>query len=459
MKKQYQKISILSLLAVFVLVSGFSCRCMSKEEKQALQPIVLNYWRAWDDTSDFQEIINAYQTLHPNITINYRKLRYQEYENELLNAWAEDRGPDIFSIRNTWVRDYQNKILPLPPEITMAYQFTQKALGIKQETIIEVRKEKSLTPTDLANNFLDVVNRDAVVDGKIWGLPLSVDTLVMYYNRDLLNNAGIALPPTEWRQFQSDIKKITLLNRDNTIIQAGAALGTGRNVLHASDIISLLMMQNGAQMVDPSGRVTFQNIPESQKGSNYNPGIEAVKFYTDFALPSREVYSWNSTMPDSRKAFAQGLVGFYFGYSSDMEYIEANSKGKIHYNLTKIPQIEGNPEINFANYWLEVVSKKSGHLNEAWDFIQFATQAQQAKKYLVATKQPTALRSLVDEQKNSEDMNVFGSQLLTTRTWYRGKNAKSADNILIEMIDSILQGADPVKAVPLAAEKVQQTIR
>lgn len=459
MKKQYKKIFILIILATFIIATGFRCRWTTPTERKALEPVTLNYWRAWDDTGDFQEIINAYKTIHPNITINYRKLRYQEYEKELLNAWAEDRGPDIFSIRNTWVREYQTKIEPLPPEITIAYQFTEKSLGIKEETIVEIKKEKTLTPTDLKNNFLDVVYQDAVIGGKIYGLPLSVDTLVMFYNRDLLNNAGISLPPTDWRQFQSEVKKITLLARDNSIIQAGTALGAGENILHAPDIISILMMQNGARMTDSSGDATFDQIPPSQSGSNYNPGVEAVRFYTDFALPSREVYSWNLQMPSSRQAFAQGLVGFYFGYSSDVEYIESGSKGKLNYGLNKIPQIEGNPEINFANYWLETVSKKSKHIDEAWDFIQFMTQAEQVKKYLTATKRPTALRALVDEQKDDEELKVFASQLLTTQSWYRGLDAKKVENIFITMADSIIQGTDTNKAVTLAAQKVNQTMR
>ena len=456
-KKQYKKIFILIILAFFVLASGFQCKCQSEEVKEKLKPITLNYWRAWDDTEDFSNIINAYRQIHPNITINYRKLRYQEYEQALIEAWAEDRGPDIFAIRNTWTNEYAKYIYPLPATISMAYQYTKTTLGIKNETLVEVRETKSITPAEVKNDFLDVVYQDAVVDNKIYGLPLSVDTLIMFYNRNLLNNAGISLPPNDWQQFQGDVNKISLLGRDNTIIQAGTALGTGTNIDHAADIISLLMMQNGARMVNASNAVTFHKVPAGS--SNYNPGIEAIRFYTDFAIPSREVYSWNSKMPSSRQAFAQGLVGFYFGFSSDIEYIKSISKNKLNYGMNKMPQIEGNPEINFANYWLETVSKKSQYKNEAWDFIQFATQAKQVEKYLKATGRPTALLALVDSQKNNDSLKIFASQLLTTQSWYRGIDAKKADNYLIEMADSIVNGTETNEAAKLAAERIQQTMR
>src|SRR6056297_3476762 len=103
-----KKISILFLF-IFVFIfffSGFKITT-DEEAKEKMQSITLNYWRVFDGQDDFKEIIEKYNAIHPNITIKYRKLRYDEYENEILHALAEDRGPDIFSIHNTWVKKYQ----------------------------------------------------------------------------------------------------------------------------------------------------------------------------------------------------------------------------------------------------------------------------------------------------------------------------------------------------------------
>ncbi|MDD4901394.1 MAG: extracellular solute-binding protein, partial [Patescibacteria group bacterium] len=192
----------LSLLFTFLLTSGFGCKIVNQQTQEAMKPITLTYWRVWDGSDDFDEIIKAYKSLHPFITIDYRKLRYEEYEKELLNALAEDRGPDIFSVHNTWIKKYANKITPMPANITMAYPVTKGT--IKKEVITELRTAKSLSLKDIKNNFIDVVYGDVVgsvlnketnkYQEKVYGLPLSVDTLAMYYNKDLFNNAGIAQP-------------------------------------------------------------------------------------------------------------------------------------------------------------------------------------------------------------------------------------------------------------------------
>jgi ABC-type glycerol-3-phosphate transport system substrate-binding protein len=131
--------------------------------------------------------------------------------------------------------------------------------------------------------------------------------------------------------------------------------------------------------------------------------------------------------------------------------------------VTKFPQIEGNPptNINFANYWVEVVSKKSDKQNEAWDFLQFITQADQAKLYLAKTNRPTALRSLINEQKQNGEIGVFADQVLTAKSWYKGKNVAAAEEALQEMINVILSntGEKMQNIINIAASKVQQTIK
>ena len=461
------KIITLSLLFIFLLTSGFGCKLVDKQTQDAMKPITLTYWRVYDGEDTFDEILTAYKTLHPFITINYRKLRYSEYENELINALAEDRGPDIFSIHNTWTKKYLNKITPMPATITLAYPITKGT--IKKEVIPELRTTKSISLNDIKNNFVDVVYKDAVIqtldektkqyEEKVYGLPLSVDTLAMYYNKDLFNNAGIAQPPNYWsNEFQQDVKKMTKQNDKGEIIQSGAALGGTSNLERYSDILSILMMQNGSIMMDDSGEILFNRIPSTFKDQKYNPGLEALRFYSDFSNPAKEVYSWNKNLDNSLNMFTQGKVGIMFGYAYHLPTIKAQAP-KLNFGITKLPQIEGNPPINFANYWIETVSNKSKYSNEAWDFIQFATKADQAKTYLAKAKKPTALRSLVNEQIDDLDIGVFAEQVLTAKSWYKGADSNAMEKIFADMIDTVVLTQDRIEnAINLAAQKVGQTI-
>lgn len=454
----FKKIISLSLLAIFILGSGFGCKTVDKKTQEAMQPITLTYWRVFDDSDAFQEIIDKYKVIHPNITINYRKLRYEEYESELLNALAEDRGPDMLSIHNTWLRKYQNKLAPMPASITMAYPIEQGS--IKKEVVPVLKTAKSLSLSDLKNLFIDTVYNDVVLDdNQIYGLPLSVDTLVLYYNRDLLNNAGITQAPQYWnKEFQQNVKKMTKQDPVQGIIQSGIALGGSNNINRFSDVLSVLMMQNGATMMDGK-QVMFNAIPPAGQDKKYNPGLEALRFYIDFSNPGKEVYSWNESLPNSLEMFTSGKLAMMFGYSYDLATIKAQAP-KLNFSISKLPQIEGSPvEVNFANYWVESVSKKSKYQNESWDFIQFAAKEEQAKTYLAKTKKPTALRSLVNTQKEDDELGVFASQLLTAKSWYRGKDAVAAEAALGEMINSARQNTEKIlDAINTGAAKVQQTV-
>lgn len=461
------KIALLGLL-IFLVSSGAACRAPSPAAQQAARPVTLKLWRVFDDSDNFDEIISAYRSLHPNVQIDYRKLRMEEYERELVNAFAEDRGPDIFSVHNTWIRGYQPKLLPMPPSVTVASRELQGT--IKKEEVTILKTTPSLTLRELRNNFVDAVYGDVVIPtpdekkpeeitDRIYGLPLSVDSLVIYYNRDLLNAAKIAEPPRTWTEFQQAVKRLTKLDNRGNIIQAGAALGTGTNVERAWDILSLLMMQNGTRMADESGFASFQSIPRELAGRASPPGEEALIFYTDFANPGKEVYTWNQTMPSSFESFVGGKAAMFLGYSYHLPLIRARAP-KLNVGIAPAPQIEGNPEINFANYWVESVSRKTKAPNEAWDFVQFMASAEQVPKYLSKSKHPTALRALLTKELQDEDLATFAGQTLTAQSWYRGKDAGSAEKAFVEMINSAVSGALPAReALRFAAEKVNQTIK
>lgn len=454
------KIIAISLLLLFILTSGFGCKGVDKKVQEAMKPITLEYWRVFDGPDTFEEIIKNYNQIHPFITIKYKKLRYEEYEDELLNALAEDRGPDMFSIHNTWMTKYKNKIEPLPEQITMAYPVEQGS--IKKEIIPELRTKRTIGPKQLKDIFVDVVSHDVVFDdNKIYGLPMYVDTLALYYNRTLLNNAGIATIPKYWNsEFQQSVKKLTKHDNRYGIIQSGVSLGGSDNIERYSDILSLLMMQNGAIMLNDSNQVQFHAIPPAFKDDDYNPGLEALRFYTDFSNPTKEVYSWNEDLNSSMEMFISGNLALTFSYSYSLEDIK-NRAPKLNFSVAKMPQIEGNPvDINFANYWIEVVSKKSEYTNEAWDFINFATSQEQVTNYLDKTNKPTALRSIISKQEiEKPELSIFTNQTLTARSWYQGANPQAMEKIMGEMIDSIVnKESELIEAINLAASKVQQTI-
>lgn len=453
-----------------LLLSGVSCtRGTPADVVAATRPFTLQFWGVFDDSDAFEATIARYRALRPHITVEYRKLRPEEYERVLINALAEDKGPDIFMVHNTQMTEYQTKLLPLPTSLTLPVREQQGT--IQKQVVTVLREVPSMSIRQLQSQFVDVVAEDVVLPreetttgggrqtvNRIYGLPLSVDTLALYFNKTLLNQAGIPEAPRSWGEVQAAArnKRLTVYDASQRITQSAIAMGTAANVERAVDVLQLLMMQNRTSMVDENGTVAFNRRPASAVGE-LNPGAEASVFYTDFANPVKEVYTWNDTMPSSLEAFAGGRTAMFLGYSYHLPVIRARAP-KLEVGIAPIPQI--GDEINFANYWVNGVSEKSEHPDEAWDFVQFMAAQDQAKSYLDTTKRPTALRALVGAQREDLDVGVFAAQALTAKSWYHGHDAAAMETAFKELIKDVLANpSDPQRWVEIAAQKVAQTYR
>jgi len=452
---------VLSFVLLFILILPiFGAGCgTSTAEKEASVPVTLKAWSVFEDATAFNNLLTAYRKVHSNVSFDFKLLRYDEYENELLQAFARGEGPDIFSIPNTWIGEYKDLITPLPATLTIPYSETTGTL--KKETVTVLREEKTITEQELKNNFVDVVYNDVVRDyqsspnkeaeKRIFALPLYVDTLALYSNTEILNATNIAEPPKSWLEFQDQVKLLTKVDANGRVIQSAAAIGSGRNIERASDILAVLMMQNGTVMEKNNNYSSF-----SEEYEKRTPGADAVRFYTDFANPVKEVYTWTNEMSDSFEAFANEETAFFFGYAYHRPLLDAQAP-KLKYRVTPLPQIENGKTVNFANYWVWVVSKATTNNKWAWDFIQFAAKKENVQDYLETAKRPTALRGLINIQNEDPGVSIFVSQLLTAKSWYHGKDAGVVEEAFISLIDNALTTESFSKLLKEAQNKVNQT--
>lgn len=450
----------------FVLVLlGPGCKGVSPEIREAKKPVVLEYWRIFDPSDSLNDVTADWNALHPNIQVNMRTIRFEEFEDEVINALAEDRGPDIFSIPNTAVNKYKSKLTPAPSSVKLAFQEVRGT--IKKEIVTVIKTLPGVTVKELRDKFVDQVTSDVLVKTssqneikqEIYGLPFALDSLVMFYNRELFNQAKITSIPKNWTDFQEAVKKLTKANAKGELTQSGAALGTSKNVEVAADLLSVIMMQNQTLMTDETGTAVFDKVPPNLAGRPVTPGEEALVFYTNFASPAKEVYTWNDAMPNALDAFAAGKTAVFFGYSYHIPLLKVKAP-KLNWSIAKIPQI-GGTEANFANYLVEVVSKKTKHTDEAWAFLQFvATNKDEARKYLTRVKRPTALRELIPEQLDDIELGPFAESVLTARSWYKGLDPDAARNAFHDMINQVASATlEPREALGIAVAKVNQTLR
>ena len=459
MKKS--KLIILSLILVTMLTSGLGCKGLSDEEKASVKPVTLNYWTVFNDTKVLKGFADAYKQERPYVNVKIKKVRVEEFDDLFVNALADGVAPDIISVHIRDIGKHRSRLLPAPAKVKMSKIYIEGKYA--KETKIVQQENTLITPAGLKANFVGTVSNDVVVGDKIYGLPLALDVMALYYNKDLLDQAGIPLPPNTWEELMDAVKSTTKFNEKGDIIQSGATLGTGKNIARSFDILSLLMLQGGVKIAQ-GNYVTFDGGLKSSNTENH-PTMNALRFYTDFANPTKDVYTWNEDQGEALDAFAAGKVVFYFGFAYDYPTIKAKAP-QINMDIVPVPQLNPNKPTNVANYYVESVVGRTKNPDAAWDFVRFMTTPDNIKKYTDATKRPTPLRSQIKDQEEDLVLAPFISTILQAENWYHGRDKEVAEKAFNDLIYNYLQPIGVkqteiqrnVNLIQQTAKVVQQTM-
>lgn len=407
------------LLIIFLVIGGFG---------EKVEKVDLEFWGVFDTSRAFEETIRNFRQQFPHINVRYRGFSFEEYENTIINALAEGRGPDIWIIHPSWLAKHKDKLAPLNQN----------------------DKELNYKLFNFQQDFVDVAQADLVDKGQIYALPLYVDTLALYYNKDLFNSAGISQPPKTWNEFNEAVETLTEIDEEGNIIKSGAAVGTARNINRSTDILMLLMLQSGTKMVDlEKNQAIFSKVVDGLA-----VGERAVEFYTTFADPSSDLYTWNDNLFYSIDAFSTERTAMMFNYSHHIQTLRSKAP-RLNFEVALMPQFEDSSvRVDYANYFAPSVSAASKHQKEAWQFLIYLASRDGILPYLQESLRPTARRDLIEFQKSDPDLGVFASQALSSRSWLQVDNA-AIEKIFADMIeDVVFKRATPREAIRAAEDKV-----
>lgn len=365
----------------------------------------LQFWGISDMPDLYKAALDQFKAVYPEVSIAYKNFfSEKEYNSALLEALAIGKGPDIFAISSRDLPKNINKISPMPPA--------------------------KLSVIRLRELFPQIVEQDFAPRGTIYALPVSIDTLALFYNRDMLDQAAIQIPTT-WEEFQTTVQKLVKREQSRKITTAGAAIGgSSATVSQAVDILNLLMMQTGTQMVS-------QDLKSSQISSK--EGVDAMRFYTQFADSRNSLYTWNDSMPNAIDSFSQGNTAMIFEYASAIPKIREKN-AFINLGITQIPQPkDAVKSVAYANYYGLAVSRQSKYASLAWDFIlSLTTRNENVKAYVNYTKKPPALKPLIiSEYADDPNFSVFAKQALTARSWPQ-VNSAEIKNIFNQAIQLVI---------------------
>lgn len=393
--------------------------------KQANNPISISIWGIGDDKDFFSESAEILRTEYPNFWIQYRSFDDKEiYTHALNEAFSLGNAPDIIMISNSEVPKMKNKIAQIP-----------------QHYITQLQLRQAFPETVWRYDFAD--------KNGVYALPFTIDTLALYYNRDIFANAGIVYPPETWESLEEMVPRLTKKNATGTIEQSAIALGgTEKTVAHASDILASLMLRSGTKMVDDDfSRATFEG-PE---------GENALIFYTKFSDPKSKVYTWNESMPYSIDAFASEQTAMIIGYKRDAQIIREKNYN-LNFDVAQIPQTKSATKtMTYPSYYGYAITKQSKQKQIAATYLVRATLDKiTAQKYVEKIGGTPALLSLINNDLGSVEKSVFARQALVARG-YPQIDPVEIRNILSEMIQLVISGTkNPYDALKEAETEVNK---
>lgn len=426
MPKLLSKIKLILYPLALILITVFLSGCTLIGGKKD-QQITLKYWGIWESSTTISQVIADYKKIKPNVNIVYEKRSPEQYRESLQTQLESGKGPDIFTLHNTWPAMLENDLAPAPSSV-----ITDKALS---------------------TNYYPVVFKDMRNSKKqVIGLPTGIDGLALFWNRDIFLSAGVPAPPKTWLELTQIASQLTVRDSQGNIRTAGAALGTASNVDHFSDVLGLMIYQNGGDPKSPNGKEV----------------AEALEYYTNFANSPNKV--WDETLPSSTVAFAGGTLAMYFAPSWRAIEIK-NVNPLLNFSVAPVPQLE-NGNINWASYWATGVSAKSTNVKEAWEFVKFLNEESTLiKLYSEAAKspgrffgQPYSIKSMANNLSSDPIVAAYISEAPTmqsfpmaSRTFDNGIN----DQIIKayeDAINGVLRGDTPANALKTTASNVTSTL-
>lgn len=380
--------------------------------------------------SSVATFINTFNAENEGSVVSYTPVDPLYFDQELLEAFARGESPDIVILPHTLIARYQDKLITL----------NEEALPLR--------------------NFRDSYSQGAEIfrtDLGTVGLPVAVDPLVMYYNRDLLESAGFINPPKFWNEdFLPFIESTTEVESDGLeIVVAGVPLGEATNINHAVEIISAIAMQLGSPITS-IGQAGFEFVLDESSLVSNAPGAGALEYFTNFANPSKPEYSWNKDMSEARDVFALGQSVLYFGFGSELLQIQRKNPN-LNFDVAPIPQIkEVNKSLTYGTFYALAVPKLSKNVASAFTVAGAISNGSYTNLFLDAVDLQPVRKDLLSVSPSDVYQKVFFNAGIVARAWIT-PNPFLVETIFTDMIEGVNSGRlTPERAISEAGQKIDE---
>lgn len=342
--------------------------------------IRVTMWESGDALAPYSAALESFQVKYPNVDVTLEPVP-QEYTTKLLSQIAAGTTPDVFQVGDGDVARFVGEgiIEPLDP-------FINGEAGLDMGV------------------FLPGIAEFGTIDGQTMLLTKDYSPLVLFYNVDHFEEAGIEVPneETTWEELLEMAKVLTLDGNGNNATSADfdaeniqrfglmlpAAWG---DVLWVRGILPIIY-QFGGSVISDDGTTTdgHMNSPET---------IEALQWYTDLFLthhvaPTVE----DSTALGGDQMFPTAVASMV--WSGRWALGDWQEVPDLNFGTTGLPSGPAG-EANALCWAGFAISADSENKDLAWEWVKHVAAEDGAEAF--ADYALTAVQPIVDAQGLDED--------------------------------------------------------
>ncbi len=325
----------------------FGAACGAREN-----PNEIRFWALGREGEVVREMVRDFEKEHPGITVRVQQIPWSAAHEKLLTAHVGDVTPDVAQIGNTWV-----------PEFVALHALEPLTAHIAASAVVK------------ASGYFPGIWDTNVLSDTVWGIPWYVDTRLLFYRKDLLQQAGWKSPPTTWaawRTAMESVRRTAVRGADGE--QWGAFLPTNE-----WNVPIILGLQSGSPLLrDGDGRGAFKD-PEFRKAFEFFVGL-----YRDGLAPK----FGSNDVANLYQEFAKGRFAFYVSGPWQIGEFKRRLPPELQDAWSTAPMPgpkAGVPGVSLAGGASLVVFKKSKQKTAAWQLVEFLSRPEQQVRFYELT--------------------------------------------------------------------------
>jgi multiple sugar transport system substrate-binding protein len=385
------------------------------------EPVEIEYWQYEYATKT--ELVNAlipeFEAANPGITIKHVNFPYDDFRQQVAAAVQAGEGPDVLNVFYGWIPAYmqQQFVVPLPADYF---------------------------PTEAIESAYFPMVQNAKINDAYYALPTAVRTLAMFYNKDILEQAGLE-PPANWEEVVSVAQATVVKDGENFEI---VGITQGIDGQDHSWWREALIRQNGA--------LPFSDEAQNRTLNWTSPeAIEAFKWLTDFLVEYKVTQTGFQT--DGPTAFGSGKAALHVDGSYRLGTLNSDFPD-LNYGVVPLP--EHKDKASFASFWANTITRNAAEgdkLIAASKFIDFLSSPSVQARWTPAIGELPARTELAADPALLEDEHL--APFIESLPWsYATFTINEADmrQAVMDAYDQVtLNGVDVETALTEAQDKIQ----